>query len=799
MKWNCHRSALELLALQLLLLSVPVTAGGDVSHRKTIALAVDRTRVLEKNFLGVNGTYHGFAWMPEQLNKGMSDGDRAREFDRVHRMGLRMARTWYRPDWACGSTIYNAFDWESVKMKAFYKWLQAMKERNVDVALQSGWWFTRDTYYGEPGPNPDTDVDRYALWVSESVNQIVTVRGFTNVKYLMLFTEGTSYPSGNVPDGLTEWAYYKRVVTAMHRKLAADGRRDLVKFVGPNNTGDGRHLREAVHELNDIIDIYSGHSYNKDGYGGWFKLCQGMQKLVAATGKPLWLDEYGKQDETYRLTPDYGNYIAQAVAASINAGNQTSQIWILFDQQYVSTSMNNVNNLTNADSFYKGVHRWGACKWPRDTIDNPTHPYPHWYALSLMSKYLRGGPGTKTYRTTHSGGVYLSAVQHPGEDWTFMVVNGTYSEQHFSIDIGRTLDKDIYRYAYDPSTVVPTEAAAIFGYDSVFPKTGASVSDTLPARAVALYSTLRGTPRQFPAHPAGLKATLVGQSDVQLTWKDQANNEKGFTIERSEDGAGYLLLTTQPPDSTSFSDKTISPATDYHYRVLAYGDEGGRQHSDAVTTIRIPVNRAQVARWPFNNTMENAIGGGSRAERHGTTFTLDAAEGSHALLFGGKNFVDAGLINLGNQFTLAMWVKIDPKAKGIQTLAANAGGAYNVDGFELFVNTWNTSDGRIILQSGNGKTGTAAASPPHTITRGMWQHVAVTVDRKKGLAEVYHQGNKVKGSNKVRTNFKVRGPITLGCMPNGQYYLNGALDDVRIYTYILADDAIKSLATVLKK
>ncbi len=797
MKWKRDRLALRKWVLNMLVAVIPAIAFGEGSKDPGLVLKVDPQKVLEKNFLGVNGTYHGFAWMPEQVKEGMSDADRARELDRVQRMGLKMARTWYRPDWACGSSLYNKFDWDSVKMKAFYKWLRAMKERGVDVALQTGWWFTKDTYYGKAGPNPATDIDRYALWVSESVNEMVNVRGFANIKYLVLFTEGTSYHSGKVPDGMDEWAYYKKVVAAMHGKLKADGRRDLVKFVGPNNTSNGRYLREAVRDLNDVIDIYSGHDYNKGGYAGWFQLCHGMQQKVASTGKPLWLDEYGMQKENYRLTADYGNYIAQAVAASINAGNQTSQIWLLFDQQYVSTDTSNVNEWTSGDSFYKGVHRWGICKWPRDTIDNPTHPYPHWYVFSLMSKYLGGGPGTKTYHTSSSGGVYLSAVKHPSGDWTFMVVNGTHDEKNVTIEPGLNLDREVYRYLYDPSAIMPTQAAAVLGYDKTFPKSGATISDTLAARAVALYSTLKGEPRQAPKSPSDLKATLRGKSEVLLAWKDQSANEKGFRIEREEGGAGYRLLKVLQPDATSFLDRTISPSTDYRYRVLAFGDEGGLGPSPAAA-IQAPENRVLASHWPFNGSEENAVPHGCKAGLHGAKFTAQAAEGSHALLFTGKDYVDAGTINLGSKFTLAMWVKINLKAKDIQTLVANAGGGYEVNGFELFVNTWNTSDGRIIFQNGNGKAGAAAASEPHEITFGTWQHIAVTVDRNKGLAEIYHQGNKVKGSNKTRTDFKVRGPVNLGRMTNGTFFMNGALDDVRVYTYVLTAQAIKALAAPKK-
>ena len=72
-------------------------------------------------FLGVNAVYHGFAYMPFQEERGMNDADRRREFGLVSNIALRLARTWYRPDWACGGNdLQRPFNWESPEMQALY-------------------------------------------------------------------------------------------------------------------------------------------------------------------------------------------------------------------------------------------------------------------------------------------------------------------------------------------------------------------------------------------------------------------------------------------------------------------------------------------------------------------------------------------------------------------------------------------------------------------------------------------------------------------------------------------------------
>ena len=169
----------------------------------------------------------------------------------------------------------------------------------------------------------------------------------------------------------------------------------------------------------------------------------------------------------------------------MNTGAQSSLLWILFDQKYGFDT-------TNRDSFYKGVHRWGLARWPHDTVENPTLPYPGWYAFSLLSKYLGGGEGTEVFTVTGAEGFVISAVRRPEGDWSILVINANLTAGAFRVNLSRPLDKTLYRYLYDPAVIIPTEEATIIGYDKNMTEVGSSFSDWLPARGVAIYSTIRG-------------------------------------------------------------------------------------------------------------------------------------------------------------------------------------------------------------------------------------------------------------------------------------------------------------------
>jgi hypothetical protein len=485
------------------------------------SLTVNTGTVIQSNFLGVNGVHNGSVYMDAQTLNGMTAANRAIVYDRLVKLGVRMVRTVYSPWYAARGNWNGTYDWNSREMTQFYNWLQDMKDRNIDVALNLGYYFPADVYNWTSGINEDVtgNLNRIADWTSQSIHQMVTVRGLTNVKYGILFTEPNTTPHNEVggpPSGYSNWTFYKAVVQAMHNKLVADGRRNLIKLVGPNNTADGVNTGLAASELNGVIDIYAGHNYNKTNYTGWFNMATGIKNSVASTGKPYWIDEYGRQSS--RDVPEYGNYIAQAVSAFINAGAQTSLIWQISEDRYSSANFPGAND----NGFFMD---YGSDRY----VPISQVPYPSWYSLSLMAKYM-GGPGTQVYNTTNSNSIYISATSPSAGNYSFLVVNGNASAQSIVVNTSTTIGgKTLYRYVYDPATVSPASDAVPIGYSQTYTNVATSFSDNIPALAVVVYSTIQGSPISSP--PAGSNLAIGAAASASST--DLAN---GYSPAKAIDG-----------------------------------------------------------------------------------------------------------------------------------------------------------------------------------------------------------------------------------------------------------------------
>jgi hypothetical protein len=199
--------------------------------------------------------------------------------------------------------------------------------------------------------------------------------------------------------------------------------------------------------------------------------------------------------------------------------------------------------------------------------------------------------------------------------------------------------------------------------------------------------------------------------------------------------------------------------------------------------------------WRFNNTNTDDSGNGHVANLlNGAAYSTNSAEGAASVALDGTNgYVSVGTIALSNQFTVAMWARIPTGATNIQTLAANSGGGFSSDGFRFFVNSYQTANRRIILETGNGTAGLSVNSNTNTFSLDQWNHVALVADHAAGTASIYYNGAQV-ASGSIRTDFNLTGAVTLGAFGGGSSPLAGNLDDVRIYNRALSTNEIAALA-----
>jgi hypothetical protein len=87
-----------------------------------------------------------------------------------------------------------------------------------------------------------------------------------------------------------------------------------------------------------------------------------------------------------------------------------------------------------------------------------------------------------------------------------------------------------------------------------------------------------------PAAPTNLTVQVAKHGDVTLKWKDNANNETAFQIERSSTGTAFTVIARTGASTTTYHDTTAQHKQTYYYRVAAKNNIGLSSYSKVVST-----------------------------------------------------------------------------------------------------------------------------------------------------------------------------------------------------------------------
>ena len=155
--------------------------------------------------------------------------------------------------------------------------------------------------------------------------------------------------------------------------------------------------------------------------------------------------------------------------------------------------------------------------------------------------------------------------------------------------------------------------------------------------------------------------------------------------------------------------------------------------------------------------------------------------------FNGSQFLNGGLIDLPKTFTVSAWINIASTANSEQTIWCNKSGGWNVDGWDFYVDSYNTNDGIIYFDTSDGVGGDV---PPrtavHAVSFGQWHLLTGTMDGINGVAHVYVDGVDETINTSVDTAFQVTNYARCGSLltgtpgTGGNLCFDGMMDETRI-------------------
>lgn len=485
-------------------------------------------------FLGLNGVYHAYTYIPDDLGRVYTEKQAKLVRDRVKQMGLNMVRTYYGSEYAWNAKT-KIFDYNSDDMRGVYRWLKELEQDGIDVGINAGWnwkvYLKGDTWPVSPGIYVEGDreksIENYTNWIIDSLNAM-KANGCNNVKYLFMFTEPnlqgwynetdltmkevldpnkknviTEYEEENMGyyDYITEYNNWFSLTSALDSEMEKAGIRGNYQFVGPNthgslHTADGTYIPpmfyKAVTEAQDQIDIYSSHFYMQipDLYDSGVDDCAKnywgdfLKFSKKYSNKPFWVDETNIR----LLDKDSGSYgkiwdnawgalrIAEFVTSGMNLGVDNMILWSIADQQWPNTTT------YSEDNFVNGIQTTGVIPSAFYT----SKPKVSYYGVSLLTKYLGNG---KTYEAK-SGFLFASAEEDKNGDYSILVVSTELDDIEITVNFEKEIGaKKVYRHLYNTSTQKVDARGTLIGIDKAIEVKDGSFVDVLPSASFAIYTT----------------------------------------------------------------------------------------------------------------------------------------------------------------------------------------------------------------------------------------------------------------------------------------------------------------------
>jgi hypothetical protein len=420
--------------------------------------------------------------------------------------------------------------------------------------------------------------------------------------------------------------------------------------------------------------------------------------------------------------------------------------------------------------------------------------------------------GYQVKRATVSGGPYaVIAANVTATNFTDLAVtNGTTYYYVVAANSGFGMSLDSYEASARPALLAnagfETPVVGTYQYDigggnwTFSPANGASGS--------GISANGSGFTVGNPNAPEGVQvAFLQGTGVVSQTLTGlipgrkysvaflaaQRNNvyggQVGQTWNMTIDGA--IIASYAPPQSaTSYAAYSGSFTATNATQTLAFvgSNLNGGDNTVFLDDVRV-IPKAGLAVYPFEGNALDRSGNQFDGTAVNVTFT-GGKVGAQAAQFNGTSSYVAIPRCISNSFTVALWLKTTNTASGTQWWS----GKGLVDGEVAGSTTdWGTAvlNGKFAFGVGNPDTTISSAT---TVNDGVWHHLAASRDAGGGL-RIYVDGvleNTGTGPTGSRTAMPA---LRIGGIQTGASggFLDGTMDEVRLYDYVLDTNEIRAL------
>ncbi|WP_322922462.1 chitobiase/beta-hexosaminidase C-terminal domain-containing protein [Paenibacillus campi] len=569
--------------MMTLALMLPAFAwGGNATQHAEAAtvartISVDPSQVVQSDFLGVGVNIIPTNLMELGTRYGYNDAYWAMDANRIEKIQPKVARVWFQIDWM--EPQKGTYTFNSDKMKAFYKYMDALKTAGTEVELNFGWkvgstvqsWFNipglKDPYVSAPA-----DLDAYAVSASAALNELLNQRGYTNIKYLTFYNEPNG--SWDFEGPSDQKAYYAQMVQKVHNRLIADGLRNRVEIWGPEETGALDWMQYMKNNADSAFDAYTFHVYGTsyDGLGSII-----ADRHTAAGSKPVVMTEFGWADDGANGS-NWNAGFANSVIRAANDGLRGALMW-----QMNGAWTSDPDGDTNGT--YTMWHSLPLDRTPRKT----------YYAAGFLNRYIPEHSQVLKVNTGGASDVRASAFRGADGNYTVLVESKGDTAQQLTINFGSTnVNKTFYKLTYRDD-VQPNAQATLPVVENTFAaQQSFTDNSTDTGYHFSIYTTAKP---QTQVEVTPIEKTVTGGQTLQLqaTAIDAAYGTTSTAAAVTEDTYGAESSSAKLDDFVKEPDAAATTADQQAKAALSNGSKHATSKAAASSVPQATAPYAQQA------------------------------------------------------------------------------------------------------------------------------------------------------------------------------------------------------------
>lgn len=497
-----------------------------------VEIDVDTDNVITEDYLGLGANV-----LPTHLfecgrQQGFNEAYFEVEKRRIDIAKPSVVRMWFQVDWFVmdeDGYLNREYCFNSPKMKAVYKELDAFKESDVEVELNFGWkigsaaqeWFSFPNVFNRRCSAP-RDLDHFATSCSDCLKELIVNRGYDNIKYLTFYNESNGgVPNGwdfICPAGTDLKAYWKEMLLKVDKQLRIDGMRDKIKFWVAETSGEpSDFMKASVGEWLDYFNKEVGYVYEYATFhqyrATYEQGVQNAREAIALSNHPSCLTEFAVYDTIGRISNGIHNFNQNNIAAVLgymNGGISAMLFWILSGSWVEEGFWHNGD-----DTAF-----WCApVSGKKEHVDQVSIVA---YQFSLFTNYIpRHSKIIKT--TVLDDGAHAVAAITPDGNYTVAIESKAgIADKKIAFNFGQNIDKKFYKHVFDlncnpdGNMTIPPAVAEI--------EVGDTLCDTIDSGySFVLYTSI--TPREQVVLDKCYVKVCPGEQ-VQLSAKAVDSNSK---------------------------------------------------------------------------------------------------------------------------------------------------------------------------------------------------------------------------------------------------------------------------------